>query len=111
MEHVRTMLESLIFSKITKKNSKKFCFMNVIIGYISIVLYSDSSWSDTAISPEASFHMTPGKVIRTSKIYKIVLFERRSPLKYRLKYVIVEIEHFVRKFHEIRYVKAHRSRG
>ena len=35
--------------------------MNVIIGYISIVLYSDSSWSDTAISPEASFHMTPGK--------------------------------------------------
>ena len=108
MEHVRTMLESLIFSEI-EKNSKKFCFMNVIIGYISIVLYSDSSWSDTAISPEASFHMTPGKVIRTSKIYKIVhyLFERRSPLKY----VIVEIEHFVRKFHEIRYEKAHRSRG
>ena len=62
MEYVQTMLESKIFSKITK-NSEKFCFMHVIIGYISIVLYSDSSWSDTAISPEASFHMTPGKIL------------------------------------------------
>lgn len=51
------------FLKNYKKNSEKFCFMNVIIGYISIVLYSDSSWSDTAISPEASFHMTPGKIL------------------------------------------------
>ena len=82
MEHARTMLETLIFSEI-EKNSKKFCFMNVIIGYISIVLYSDSSWSDTAISPEASFHMTPGKVIRTSTMYKIVymyIFLRGVPL-------------------------------
>lgn len=95
--------------------------MNVIIGYISIVLYSDSSWSDTAISPEASFHMTPGKVIRVAKRYKnpifgrftqansafLYLFETRAPLKL----VIVKIEHFVRKLHEIRYEKAHRSRG
>ena len=62
--------------------------MNVIIGYISIVLYSDSSWSDTAISPEASFHMTPGKNELFSKY----------------------LQYFARKLHEIRYQKAHRSR-
>ena len=84
------MLETLIFSEI-EKNSKKFCFMNVIIGYISIVLYSDSSWSDTAISPEASFHMTPGKVIRTSTMYKIVLyfFERRTPFQILTYYTLL----------------------
>lgn len=47
------------WAKFMKWGIIQFCFMNVIIGYISIVLYSDSSWSDTAISPEASFHMTP----------------------------------------------------
>ena len=90
MEHARTMLETLIFSEI-EKNSEKFCFMNVIIGYISIVLYSDSSWSDTAISPEASFHMTPGKVIRTSTMYKIVLyfFERRTPFQILTYYTLL----------------------
>ena len=64
MQHVTCLnhVESK-FSRKLQKNSKKFCFMNVIIGYISIVLYSDSSWSDTAISPEASFHMTPGKML------------------------------------------------
>lgn len=38
----------------------QFCFMNVIIGYISIVLYSDKSWGEEVITPSESKHLTPG---------------------------------------------------
>ena len=34
--------------------------MNVIIGYISIVLYSDKSWGETVITPSESKTLTPG---------------------------------------------------
>ena len=34
--------------------------MNVIIGYISIVLYSDKSWGEEVITPSDSKHLTPG---------------------------------------------------
>ena len=38
--------------------------MNVIIGYISIVLYSDKSWGETVITPSESKHLTPGKIFQ-----------------------------------------------
>ena len=74
-----------------KKNSKKFCFMNVIIGYISIVLYSDSSWSDTAISPEASFHMTPGKMSYFRNNFDVL---RKNCMKFDIKKLTGHVDNF-----------------